>query len=899
MTTASELPRAEGIVFAREIGRGAQAQVFEAEAPGSGGERNKVAVKVLLTREPEDEADFMRECGLVRRVRDTAVVPNYGVVRTEDGRLACIMELVEGKTLADLLRQGEVPRERALAIVASAARALAAVHQAGIIHRDVKPANMLVEPTGRVRILDFGMARETNEKIPPGTIEGTPSYLAPEQTSGLGTSPATDLWALGVVLYQLLTGTVPFTGANLTALLLAIVETAPIPPRTKNPALGAWDEAIILRCLEKDPARRPPTAEALADTLECLLEGPVEAALVPFVLETASRAPADDEASPPLPEKERASQQYRWSWEFDASPAKLWDTVSNTEKFNRAAGLPPVEFNDVPDGKGGVERIGSFSWMGLEIEWVEHPFEWVAPERLSVLRVYRKGPLAAMWSEMTLTPRAGGGTTLVHELRMAPRGPLGRIAALLEVQLRAGKKIEAVYRKLADTARLKRPLVMDMEKTPLAATGEERLLRGMKRVETSGLPHAALAPLLTACVREADDPDVTRLRPYELAARWNVPRRTAVALLVHACSEGVLELGWDLLCPTCRVPMRAYPTLATLNAQAHCEACQASFDTDFARSVEVVFRPRPEVRPVPPLTYCLGGPGFFPHVALQQELEPGETRSLTVKLDPGPWRLAVRGLRSTYDFEVGPEGETAASVLLERVTVKPGPRRLAAGILGFTFTNGSKKRRVVRIESALWRADALTALEACGIPELRRLGAAAPPGEPIRIASTCWLAARGVEPARFQERVEEAYGSVSGGTGDALAAIALPRAAFGVALAIARDGGIAALHVAPGLACALGEATAPQAGLRTGFDGPGPRIATELLDGCQKGEVAATHLVLGSPGVADLVGTRPSRAQEKRVNEEGLLGVIYLSGEIPRSPHEGLRPSDSPASGAG
>ncbi len=391
---------------------------------------------------------------------------------------------------------------------------------------------------------------------------------------------------------------------------------------------------------------------------------------------------------------------------------------------------------------------------------------------------------------------------------------------------------------------------------------------------------------------------MTRIRPYELAARWNVPRRVAVALLAHACAEGVLELGWDLLCPQCRVPMRAYPTLATLQAQAHCEACQTSFDTDFARSVEAVFRPRPEVRPVPPLTYCLGGPGFFPHVALQQELEPGETRSLTVKLDLGPWRVAARGLRSTYDFRVVPEGETAASVLLERATVKPGPGQLAAGIVGFTFTNDSKKRRVVRIESARWRADSLTALEACGIPELRRLGAAAPPGEPIRIASTCWLAVRGVEHARFMERVEEAHGSVSGGAGVDLAAIALPRAAFSAALALAREGASAALHVAPGLACALGDGSGPKAELRTAFDGPGPRIASELLEGCQKGEVAATHLVLGAPGVAELVGTRASRAQERRVNEEGLLGVIYLAGEVSGAV-QGLRPSDSANAGAG
>lgn len=148
------------------------------------------------------------------------------------------------------------------------------------------------------------------------------------------------------------------------------------------------------------------------------------------------------------------------------------------------------------------------------------------------------------------------------------------------------------------------------------------------------------------------------------------------------------------------------------------------------------------------------------------------------------------------------------------------------------------------------------------------------------------------------ERVEEAHGSVSGGAGVDLAAIALPRAAFSAALALAREGASAALHVAPGLACALGDGSGPKAELRTAFDGPGPRIASELLEGCQKGEVAATHLVLGAPGVAELVGTRASRAQERRVNEEGLLGVIYLAGEVSGAV-QGLRPSDSANAGAG
>ncbi len=870
MIDSAGRPRAAGIAFGREIGQGGQAQVFEAEDARG----RRIAVKVLRTRDPERETAFFKECALVKRVRDAAVVPVHEVFRTEDQRVACSMELVEGTTLSELVRRGEVPSSRALAVVASTARALASVHDARIVHRDVKPGNILVEPGGRVRLLDFGVAADLLDRSsPPPMVAGTPNYLAPEQAQGLAATPAVDIWALGVVLYELLTGAVPFEGPSFANLLAAIVFKPPVAPRSRNPALDPATEAIVLRCLAKRPEERFRDARALADACEPLLGGSsIEEALAPVILRRlgAPAEPGDEDGDvplDPLPSRADATQRHRWSWDFDAPPAKLWEVVSDTDKFNRAIGLPPVVLRDVPDGRGGIERIGSLSWLGIEVEWVEHPFEWVAPERLSVLRVYRKGPIQAMWSEMTLAPRADGGTTLVHELLFLPRGALGRVAAALEVRLRAKKKIEGVYRRLAELARAREPLALSFPRTPLAAGGEERLSRGLAKVVEKASSFAPLASRLAALVRGATDPDVTRIRPFEIAARWEVPRRQVLALLARAAEEGVLELAWHILCPVCRVPTTSYPTLAALRARAHCEACGIGYDTDFARSVEAVFRPRPEVRSVPLETYCRGGPGFFPHVSLQQRLDPGETRSLTVNLPPGPWRLAVRGLRGSYEFESSPEAQgSTAHVVLERATIRPGPPRVASGVVGFTFGNAGKRRRIVRVESAAWREDAVTALDACGIPELRRLGAAAPPGEPVKIESAAWLAAHGVERRPFADMVEASGGAPSPAA--LLAGFTSATAALSAAFPLARDGARVALHVGPALACALGEGT--------GWDGPAPRIALELLADCQAGEVAATHLVLGSPGVAKLVGTRETRAQTRHVNGSERLGVVYM-----------------------
>ena len=373
------VPTAPGLTFVREIGHGGMATVYEARDT----RRGPVAVKVLKSLDPERIALFRGECALVRRVDHAAVVPVYDVITTDQGQIACTLELIDGATLHELRTRGEVPAARAVAIVVSAARALAAVHAAGIVHRDVKPANLLVEWDGRVRLLDFGIAKDMQAtQWQDGGIAGTPHYLSPEQAQALTTTPATDVWGLGVVLYSLLTGSMPFDSASLRELIFQIVAGVPRSPRSLNPALDAATEAIVLRCLEKAPHERYPTGAALALALEAVLPGSVTDALAPVKLvRPTATLPAP---VAPKPRRDDAAVHHRWTWELVSSPGELWPFVADTDKFNRAIGLPPVEFSDEPDAAGGITKIGKFRRLGMDLEWVEHPFEWVAPERQSV-----------------------------------------------------------------------------------------------------------------------------------------------------------------------------------------------------------------------------------------------------------------------------------------------------------------------------------------------------------------------------------------------------------------------------------------------------------------------------------------------------------------------------------
>lgn len=224
-----------------------------------------VAVKLLraeFASHPETLARFRAEA------RHAAAVAHPGVAQVydygEDGRPYLVMELVEGPSLAEVLAGGPLPTARAMDVVAQAAAALAPAHAAGLVHRDIKPANLLLGPGEAVKVTDFGIAHAAGSAplTRTGTLVGTPAYLAPERAAGEPATPASDLYSLGIVGYECLTGAPPFTG---TAVEVALAHLhRPVPPLP--PAVPADVAALVARLTAKDPKQRPASA---AEAAEC------------------------------------------------------------------------------------------------------------------------------------------------------------------------------------------------------------------------------------------------------------------------------------------------------------------------------------------------------------------------------------------------------------------------------------------------------------------------------------------------------------------------------------------------------------------------------------------------------------------------------------------------------
>jgi hypothetical protein len=239
-----------------------------------------VALKVLRAggdAEPHELARFKVEAEAVARLHHPNIVQIHEIAE-HDGRPCLCLELVDGGGLDARLQGQPLPPEPAAELVATLAEAMHAAHQRGIVHRDLKPANILLTADGTPKITDFGLAKRLDrgsQHTQSGSILGTPQYMAPEQAGGSpkDISPAVDVYALGAILYELLTGRPPFKGEHLLDTLDQVRWQAPVPPRRLQPGVPRDLEAICLKCLEKERTRRYGTAAALAEDLGRFLRG--------------------------------------------------------------------------------------------------------------------------------------------------------------------------------------------------------------------------------------------------------------------------------------------------------------------------------------------------------------------------------------------------------------------------------------------------------------------------------------------------------------------------------------------------------------------------------------------------------------------------------------------------
>jgi serine/threonine protein kinase len=229
-----------------------------------------------VTTEPAARRRLLGEARAAAAVSHANIAVVYDVGESNDG-VFIAMERVHGRTLRSLLRDGRLAPDRALSILRQIAAGVGAAHRAGVVHRDLKPENVMVTDAGEVKILDFGLAvvqepppgepnqaPDVERSIAEGRLVGTPAYMSPEQAQGGSVTAASDVFALGVLAYEMLTGERPFVGDTVTRVLDAVREHTPMPMR----GVPRWFERVVLSCLSKDPSARPQDGDALHRALD-------------------------------------------------------------------------------------------------------------------------------------------------------------------------------------------------------------------------------------------------------------------------------------------------------------------------------------------------------------------------------------------------------------------------------------------------------------------------------------------------------------------------------------------------------------------------------------------------------------------------------------------------------
>jgi WD40 repeat protein len=261
----------------RELARGGMGVVFQARQMSL---NRLVALKMILAGQLANEADILRfrlEAEAAGNLDHPGIVPIFEVGQHE-GQHYFSMGFVEGQSLSQRLVDGPLPSRQAAGLILKVAEAIEYAHSLGVVHRDLKPGNILLDRSGNPRVTDFGLAKKIQGDsglTASGQIMGTPSYMAPEQAGGKpgDVGPAADVYALGSTLYCVVTGRPPFQAASAMDTVLQVVSDEPVPPRRLNPTVERDLETICLKCLEKEPARRYASAAALAADLRRYLDG--------------------------------------------------------------------------------------------------------------------------------------------------------------------------------------------------------------------------------------------------------------------------------------------------------------------------------------------------------------------------------------------------------------------------------------------------------------------------------------------------------------------------------------------------------------------------------------------------------------------------------------------------
>lgn len=422
---------------------------------------------------------------------------------------------------------------------------------------------------------------------------------------------------------------------------------------------------------------------------------------------------------------------------LNAPVERLWPILSDTDRTNRMIGLPAFE-RTRPDRDFIQIVYGHF--LGVPVNWREHPFEWIFEQQFSVEREFAPPlPVKRLQTITRFTPLPGDRTKVDVEVHMAPRNIIGNIGGRLIIGQRMLRKMRQAYRQMGDLAATSDHVVLPPVRPP--RINHQRLRIAAERLRAFGV-RSSLIDRLTAHILNADDPRVLKMRAFALADEWGEPRMDVLRMCLYATRAGLLDLEWDVLCPSCRGPSQRVDSLSDLEHDAYCPSCDVRYDTNFDESIEVRFSVNPAIRDAVDMSYCIGGPANTPHIVAQIALPAQGRREIRLRLTPDRYRLRSRQMTGRVSFEVVSDAASqTAHVVFDNDDARIDASFIRAGEVTIVVENGTDTPALIVIEHSDWSAHATSAALATSLAEFRQLfsSEALSPGVGIAIRSLTFL----------------------------------------------------------------------------------------------------------------------------------------------------------------
>ncbi len=402
---------------------------------------------------------------------------------------------------------------------------------------------------------------------------------------------------------------------------------------------------------------------------------------------------------------------------------QIWDYFSNTEWLNRAMGLPSVHYHSTKTDCGGLVVRAEFRIAGWKVRWTELPFEWEKPRSSMVRREFSSGPIIAF----------DGGFELFEGV--TPQSCQLRVHSRFEVRNRVGEALVKFLIHPVAQRKMRRAVTRLLAHLQTVDAGACRMPNLNSSAIDSGLLGDALATMRAAgcaesllirfgkLLNEVDDVEALRLRPFEIAKRWREPKWDVLGVFLHATRAGLVDLSWEVICPSCMEDSAPKSSLSAIHSQTHCPNCQIAYDVEFDRSVELKFSLNKSLRAVSSERFCLGGVNFRQDCLWQLTIAPFGSREIQWFAQPGRYFLRSAQLSAAAPFSVesGDLGDNSPQLLFAADGSASVRGAVSRPDSKWVLINDTPHPVTCRIERPLHEDEILTAAEVTNWQEFRDL----------------------------------------------------------------------------------------------------------------------------------------------------------------------------------